>query len=225
METSMNINNEPLEILELMDEFKRNVRKHNNVQFLDAGGHVQEVQLISGLMRRAKGHWYNCKNMETGKVFAIDLKQKEGKIWITYNPEDPPTNLPDLKTYYGSNKPTEELIESSVNISHVPLADPGNSSDEEDLDDHSEFEIPLTRFKIAPTIQGFIAKKTILELFTSGEVLLDKAISYVSAIGRGQKMGVEEWIKELKDDLRKLSIQFDEVLVGLNNVRETQQET
>ena len=220
MDSSMNINNEPLEILELMDEFKRKVRKHNHVQFLDVGGHIQEVQLISGLMRRARGHWYNCKNMETGKVFAIDLKQKEGKIWITYNPEDPPTNLPDLKTYYGSNKPTEELIESSVNISHVPLADPGNSSDEEYLDDHSEFEVPLTRFKNAPTIQGFIAKKTILELFTSGEVLLDKAISYVSAIGRGQKVGIEEWIKELKDDLRKLSNQFDEVLTGLNNVRQ-----
>ena len=68
----MNINNEPLEILELMDEFKRNVRKHNHVQFLDAGGHIQEVRLTSGLMKRAKGHWYNCKNLETGEAFAID---------------------------------------------------------------------------------------------------------------------------------------------------------
>ena len=229
MDYSMNKSQEPQEILDLMEDFQKKVKKHYHVQYLDAGGKVQNIRLTSGLMRRGKGNWYNCQDLITNESYSINLKPKN-KIWFAHDPTNPPANLPNLENYYGSHHPTEEEVEKVVDISHVSMADNDNSSDEENLEDEenippsSDFSVSLDHFKERFRTQGFVSKKTVSELFSSAETLLDKAIFFVSKIGRGQHEQAPEWIGELNRDKEKIIRVFDEVLETLNRIRTGEQE-
>ena len=98
MDYSMNKSQEPQEILDLMEDFQKKVKKHYHVQYLDAGGKVQNIRLTSGLMKRGKGNWYNCQDLITNESYSINLKPKN-KIWFAHDPTNPPANLPNLENY------------------------------------------------------------------------------------------------------------------------------
>ena len=212
-----------------MEDFQKKVRKHYHVQYLDAGGKVQNIRLTSGLMKRGKGKWYNCQDLITNESYSINLKPK-GKIWLAHDPKDPPANLPNLEDYYRSHHSSQKEAESVVDISHVSMAEDDNSSDEEDLENEDEappnldFSVSLDHFKERFRTQGFISRKTVSELFTSAETLLDKAIFFVSKIGRGQYEQAPAWIEELTKDKEKIIRVFDEVLETLNEIRKSEQE-
>ena len=236
MDLSMDKSQEPLEILELMDDFKKKVRKHHHIQYLDAGGRVQNIRLTSGLKKRARGKWYNCQNLITEEEYSIDLKPKD-KIWIAHDPNDRPANLPNLEDYYGKHHLTPEELDSVVDVSHVSMANTDSSSeedsddetseeedDEEEMPSFSDFGVSLDRFKEGFRTQGFITRRTVTELFTSAETLLDKAISFVTKVGRGKYRTASTWTEELTRDKEKICKVFDEVLETLNELRKKEQE-